>query len=80
MKVDVTEEDLRAGIAGNRCYCPVARALKRAFSTENVNVNYNNIRVVDKLYASPPEVQAFVRNYDNLGGETPKPFSFEVGP
>lgn len=78
MKIDVTESDIGMGVRGNRCYCPIAWALKRVFSTERVTVNYRLILINGEHYDVPSEVADFVRGYDNALRE-PKPFSFLLG-
>jgi hypothetical protein len=70
-EVEVTQEDL-AGNINNPDDCPVARALKRAYNTDNVLVGYNFCEVSYKGYWLSVEVPNFIQ------GKDLKPFKFKT--
>lgn len=81
MKIEVTQEDIAAGIRGDSCKCPVALAIKRALGERYfVAVNNQGILVSNqdggRILRIPPRVNMFVRVFDF--GMTPIPISFEL--
>ena len=83
MIIQVKQEHLDNGMRGNKCYCPVALALKEALKTENVVVTPG--LYVDNVYIQA-SMDVLTDNgstlYDRIGlidcGWKLNPFSFEI--
>jgi len=90
LKINVTAEDIRAGVSGESDACPIARAALRALTEAGEYVNVSAVRAalhVQHLDATgktrdwrcfglPPEAAAFVDAFD--AGSPVEPFTFEV--
>lgn len=88
LTINVTEEDIKKGVPGDPCRCPISRALKRQGAT-NTEVDCNDISWIDKggnfWTPSPPIVEAFIKLFDETEGRFGarallRPFSFTVKP
>jgi hypothetical protein len=81
LKIEVTLEDIKYGIACNGAMCPVARALARAVPDAGVNVGHEfvELRVPGLrmgIVPLPREAREFIGRYDD--GGSVEPFTFEV--
>lgn len=80
MRVDVTQEDIDRGKRNSCCFCPVARAIRRAMTLDVGEVSVDGRFVIIRcrgVYSLPQAVQDFVKLFDNF--ETcVEPFSFEL--
>ena len=83
MRIRVTQRDINEGLQSNSFYCPVARAVKRAFGASEVWVR--EIIIVTKAgkkqtFVTPSEALDFIECFDSavLEFESPKPFSFTL--
>jgi hypothetical protein len=76
MRVDVTQEDIEEGARGDCNFCPVARAIRRAFPTKSVFVGANTIGVGGERLEMPDDVDEFVCAFDSYCDVYP--FSFEL--
>jgi hypothetical protein len=74
--INVTQDDINNGIQETCGNCPVALALKRAFSTKFVFVDIHEIHVCCEVYLPSSETEQFIRLFDILGPAAVKPFSF----
>lgn len=75
MKIEVTQEDIDEGVAGDCEACPIAQAGFRA-TLSHTQVMGKRIRLYGVWRDLPPEAINFVLRFDNGGLVTP--FSFEV--
>ncbi len=65
IEVNVTYEHIAEGHAGNKCYCPIALALKGLFPPEtHISVNSFHVEIGDHDIALPWRAQSFVRSFD----------------
>lgn len=91
LKVHVTAEDIREGVAGDCFSCAVARAVERATGDDHANLYRRDyvlyIEAWSRSVEAPPEVCRFVTAFDDTPeGETPadwygrplEPFAFEL--
>ena len=87
--IDITDDDIKNGTQCDNNKCAIARALKREYKTDDVNVivedDYPNLIVNKKelRYNYENDVLDFIECYDNMSTEddyylTPKPFTLEV--
>lgn len=85
LRVEVTAEDIDRGLRNSRCWCPVARAIKRALAGPDhgplipdaaVLVSGSQVEIYDGRADLPPEAVAFIRAFDRH--EPCRPFSFEI--
>lgn len=79
IRVDVTEADIRTGVKGDMCNCPIAIAIKRAIGCSGVHVDGMWIEVHEpfeswRQYRTPDVVDAFIDRFD--AGQPVAPFSF----
>lgn len=76
MKIEVTQEDIDAGIQ-QRCYdCPIARALNR-HSGKSCRVDGFGVRIPGVGdYPLPPSAMIFASEFDQ--GLPVQPFTFEL--
>jgi len=78
MKIEVTEEDIKAGWR-NALYCPVALALDRATNQDwHVSADHLSPCIGENYDKSeiPARVRRFIRAFDQ--GKKVRPFSFEL--
>ena len=89
MLIEVTVDDIKNGIPGDECACPIALAIMRAFPNAYlVSVNGDSIMVHYSLqddnedynqYDSPASVDSFISKFDNEEFRSEvKPFEFEL--
>jgi hypothetical protein len=80
MKIDVTQEDIALGQAGDPWNCPIALAARRAFGRGSVRVGGYEIRAWDgrkiEHYLLPLEARRFQLRFDTaenprLNGDGP---------
>lgn len=66
--VSVTEQDIKKGIKGDPCKCPVARALKRAFHERNISAGAGFMFVGPPKrrisWRTPEDVTTFIERFD----------------
>lgn len=63
--VNVTDDDIKKGIRGSSCYCPVALAIKRELKiTQVVGVTTRFVYTTDSSCKLPEYVGDFIRNFD----------------
>lgn len=79
--IDVTQEDIDGGCAGNSLECPVARAFRRVTGKDvTVHVSYAAYDYQEdgahKVILLPTDVASFIWEFDN--GDSVSPFSFDV--
>lgn len=79
-KINVTKSDIKNGKAGSCKKCPVALAVRRAFKSRKqmVRVFGSDIRVGNRAYIAPDNVDEFVIAFDDR--RTVAPFSFKLVP
>lgn len=75
IKIEVTAEDISAGIPLQPGCCPIALACKRA-GIEDPRVGTRRILGAAGFYEMPPEATRFVDVFDWNGSSFVKPFSF----
>jgi hypothetical protein len=95
LTINVTQEDIDAGLAGNCFDCPVARAVNRAMKADDSAVE-NVVAAVTRAYVSisgntryrtygiPFAVSEFIHAFDYLTNveeraRQVKPFTFTIG-
>lgn len=79
MTVHVTEDDIANGLKRHCWSCPVALAVMRTYGEDRVYVNTSNITIGQKrgeIVRTPPEVKAFILDFDK--GKPVEPFGFEL--
>lgn len=85
IKIEVTQEDIDRGKQGSRCWCPIARAIKRTLywmpgdtmiPDGRVEVSIAQVAIEDGRADLPFEASNFIVAFDR--GEPVKPFSFEL--
>lgn len=83
IRVEVTADDIAAGVRRSTCRCPVARALSSLFPGENVRVSFDTMAVFKpggdnlKRWSTPREVVRFIETFD-AGSTSLKPFAFDL--
>lgn len=91
MIVNITEEDIRNGVAQSCYQCPVALASARTFNVQLAWVSYRKVFVPNEdgsvawgldgqradCYELPKEAIDFIIQFDDR--KEMKPFSFELG-
>ena len=75
MIIEVTQDDIRNGVKGDTCACPVALALQRYFSTY-IQVDAYVVAIGLEQIELPVKVKTFIKDFDN--GHTVCPFAFEL--
>lgn len=79
MRIQVTKEDVAAGLPVDAFSCPVALALRRAFPRLDVGVGHNTLHVGRSRLILPPRAQRFVGNFDmTMPWPWVRPFSFDL--
>lgn len=85
IRIVVTQEDIERGLPGSRCWCPVARAIKRTLygkpgdtQIPDARVTVSNVIVdIDGGHAVLPfSVIEWIENFDK--GCDVKPISFDL--
>lgn len=85
MKINVTSNDIQRGKAGEPCWCPVARAIRRAgrahkirvsADEERISIGYSRIGKQSISVSTPPKVSRFIAEYDMC--IPVEPFTFEL--
>lgn len=77
--IAVTEDDIKNGERKNMGFCPIALAVKRAFSVDHVRVFNDYVQVQTVQYDLPLSAQGFVERFDLLGHSSVVPFVLELG-
>lgn len=73
--LDVLSEDIWYGVRKNCVSCPIARALKRQFSTNDVEVGAGYIEVFGLFYNTmDTNIPIFVSQFDMSLGVSPSKF------
>jgi hypothetical protein len=77
MKITVTQEDIKQGVAGSPWDCPVGRAVYRAtgqrFGVDDVSID-GDLR--QPSFKTPKAVANFIHKFDRK--ELVKPFTFSL--
>jgi hypothetical protein len=84
VRIDVTQEDINAGVPRDSCRCPIAHAIDRAIgstSMDCVSVNAFKVSVwrdERRLWSAltPPDLIDFIKAFDH--DRDVKPFSFDL--
>jgi hypothetical protein len=85
LTVNVTQEDIDAGVAKDCRRCPVAKALARALNSVVAHASDNILASLtliggrfycDQIVPAPPVVADFVRRFD--AGQPISPFTFPI--
>ena len=79
VRVQVTQQDIDDGKAGEAYRCPVALAARRAFPRQHVRVYAPCIMLIESGYPTfdlPSEARRFVDRFD--GGVHVEPFEFDL--
>ncbi len=77
--ISVTEQDIKDGLRGDNCFCPVARATRRVIKGHlTVESSYMTLRTRKGLTCieTPKIVQDFISAFDS--GNYVEPISFEL--
>jgi hypothetical protein len=74
--IRVTPQDIREGERKDCHYCPIARAMNRAFRNKNIQVVGPGVWIKGKLLRLPDPAMDFILRFDK--GWPVKPFSFLV--
>lgn len=84
MLIQITEQDINDGIKCSKCYCPIAKAMNRAYNVGSTSSTvFITIATVWKdnknIHVNlPKEATEFITNFDCFGKEGVKPITFEV--
>lgn len=76
VKVEVTQQDIEAGVRVNPWACPIGRAAERAFGEPAGMAS--DILVGNNYYDVPPDVRRWVLDFDR--GEPVEPITFVATP
>ncbi len=78
--VEVTHADIRNGWRGSECYCPLAKAIQRAFPGSRVWIDSWSIDVVgtgfDYVFKPSDELLDWMEDFDS--NKEMSPFSFTL--
>lgn len=78
MEIEVTRKDLRNHYLDDR-NCPIAQALKRAYSTQDVRVHARRVWIDGREIELPPHVDAMaMARANNLWGQIIGGFKFQL--
>lgn len=76
--VEVTQEDIDKGVAGNPCLCPIARAVRRELDIPTISTDVSvyswTMDALDVFYTLPASAERFVTRFDY--GDSVEPFTF----
>lgn len=75
MNINVTIEDIANGKRRSITCCPIALACKRRFKTNDVEVDYDSIRVGDRIFVP---IEEFQSAFDERGQNAVKPSRFAL--
>jgi len=75
-EINVTREDIQKGRRGVCSSCPIALALRRAFSTDKVDVDSFFLTIGFSAYMTPLIAVEFMAAFDR--GEAVEPISFSL--
>lgn len=89
IEIDVTAEDIAAGVESDCYYCPIALAAGRAFrkvqtvtklavGAMDIVVSSGGDDVPNEHYSLPLSAQTFIRDFDGVTGKQVKPFKFHA--
>lgn len=77
MIIEVTQEDIDAGIKKNCTKCPIALAVQRAFKNSSLEIGGLSVyQDCHKVCEMPYEARVFVQCFDD--GKPVNPFTFEL--
>lgn len=80
--VEVTEKDIKHGVKGDPCRCPVAKALRRATKSSVVSAGEGVLFAGPKkrrtFWRTPAFVRLFISDFDD--GAPVNPFAFSLPP
>ena len=77
MIIQVTQHDIDMGMRKSICFCPIACAIRKALicprwiSVSSTYLHFNGLTLL-----TPPEVAAFIRDFDN--GKPVEPMAFTL--
>jgi len=75
MIIKVTEDDIKKGVRGSACGCPIALAIKRAADADIVSVYKAECYFKGEIFELPPEAQYFIRVFDKSLVVSPMEFT-----
>jgi hypothetical protein len=75
MNIMVTKADIANGRRMSTSCCPIALACKRRFKTDDVEVDYDAIRVGDRFYET---IEYFLSEFDAHGASGVRPARFAL--
>lgn len=85
VRIEVTTEDIKNGVRGSTCECPIALAVKRAFPdvvgvmvTRKVITLHNGSMSTNKVGSLPSIACSFIGDFDRAMTVRPAPISFDV--
>jgi hypothetical protein len=78
MLIKVNKLDIERGRRHKCSSCPVANAIKRQLSVNDVHVDYGFIKVNGSISETPIEVRSFMLSYDQYNFVHPFEFSLKV--
>ena len=76
LTVNVTKQDIKAGIRCNIGRCPIARAVRRASRRRDVAVSGRDVEIRRQAFRLPVLARNFVLNFDN--GDRVAPITFTL--
>jgi len=79
MKITVTKYHILVGARSRTETCPVALAIKDAFSDLRVKVFWNHIHIKGKNIFLPDEIVKWIDDFDKCRPSKPITFDLEVG-
>lgn len=86
IRIEVTSDDIKNGVRGSKCDCPIALAVKRAFpdvvgvmvTKKAITLHGGGARSTSMVGSLPGEATIFIGDFDSVTGARPGPISFEV--
>lgn len=76
VRIEIKPDDIRLGVRGNDHKCPVARALRRVFKSNKVEVIGWCVFIEGCLIILPKRIELLIRDYDS--GKDIKTTRFEL--
>ena len=77
-KIQVTKQDIKNGVPGQACKCPISLAISRASGMKKVFVEGPSIPLHNYRYfgSKPDQIEQFIERFDE--GDKVRPFNFEL--
>lgn len=78
-RIEVTATDIRLGVFGSACKCPVARAVKRALHTRHVYVRENGVMEIRGIrIKTPTRIGSWIDSFDAGNRMSPTTFNLNL--